>query len=708
MEEKKIISEKNRKEVLRWLKPLAWQVKVDREPQLWDSLLRARGLNSATDRETFFNPDQITFHDPFLFRDMQAACDLITDLIRADKKDFLIFGDYDADGFCAATILYRYFRAIGIKPRLLIPERLTEGYDLNLEQVATILEDPPDLLITVDCGTNADQAVKALLTAGISVIISDHHQALELPDRGLCPYINPIVEDEKYPFPYLSGAGVALKIALALTKYYPVGQGTIDTLYTLAAVATVADIMPLLDENRRLVWRGIQVFSQSAPIGLRQLTPDREISSQLFSYQIGPRLNAAGRMGEVDVALDLLLNDEHGQALILAEQVESLNKQRKSIEEDIYLKACKQIEADNPEGKFPIIIVHGKDWHLGVLGIVASRLAERYRCPAIVLSEEGDVLKGSARSYANFNLLASLEFAAADLLQYGGHEQACGLQLNPAKLENLEQSLKKYVSENYQSLAAQPLMADCLMDINEITFEIIEQLEKFEPVGQSNPAPLFIFPNLLIEQIYSVGKGKHLRLSVSDGFSSSSRINMIGFNLGHELPYYRTGDRVEVLGVAEINEYRGMRKAQVRIESIRPADEARKNSEAIAAWVEFLDLRQNEGSINQLSETASLSADIFPVLWQLLSTIGGDKHEAFTFKPSRMARLMREGYNVDSSELSLLLALSVLEEAGLISLLLEEDVDALLISADIPEKPKPRLRETDTWLLLDQCGGIKE
>ncbi|MDD4324496.1 MAG: single-stranded-DNA-specific exonuclease RecJ [Eubacteriales bacterium] len=705
MEEKRNNSEKNRKEIIRWLKPSAWQVKVKREADLWETLLRARGLNSPAERELFFDPAKINFHDPFLFRDMQAACELVDTLIRAGKKDFLIFGDYDADGFCAAAILYRYFCAIDLEPRVLIPERLTEGYDLNLEQVATILENRPDLLITVDCGTNAGEAVAALRETDVPVIISDHHQALKLPDRSLCPYINPVIEDETYPFSYLSGAGVALKLALALMKYYPVDQATIDTLYTLAAVATVADIMPLQDENRHLVWFGLQVFSQSAPQGLRQLAQNREISSQVISFQIAPRLNAAGRMGEGAVALDLLLTDDAEQAPLLAAQLESLNSQRKIIEENIFVKSCQQIETEYPEGNPPIVIVHGKDWHLGVLGIVASRLVERYHCPAIVLSDEGDLLKGSGRSYANFNLLALLDFAAADLLQYGGHEQACGLQVDRGRLDALKQSLKCFVLDNSKTLTAQPLLADCVMEINEVSLELIEQLKTFEPVGQGNPAPLFVFPDLLIEQIYAVGQGKHLRLSVSGG---ACKIDMIGFSLGHELASYRTGDRIDVLGIPEINEYMGMRKPQLRIESLRPSDEEKLNSEAISEWTKFLDLRQNGGSVQQLSESVSLDPDIFPYLWQLLETIGGTEEEAFDFMPSRMARLLREGYNINSSELSLLLAVSVLEEAGLVSLMLEEDSDSIYISMDKAEENKPRLRKTSTWMLLEQCGGIRE
>ncbi len=706
MSDKNTFSEKTRKEILRWLNPLAWQVKAEREPQLWDTLLQARGLKQGSQRDKFFSPEEIPFHDPFLFRDMHQACDLLRKHIRAGKKDFLIFGDYDADGFCAASILYRYFCAIGIKPRVLIPERLTEGYDLNLEQVATILEDPPHLLITVDCGTNAEESVQALLAAGVSVIISDHHQALSLPDRTLCPYINPIIADETYPFPFLSGAGVALKLALAFSKDYPVSQGTLDTLYTLAAVATVADIMPLQDENRHLVWSGIQFFPQAAPPGLLQLAHKRDISSQLFSFYIGPRLNAAGRMGQADVALDLLLSDDAEESQSLAEQLENLNQQRKSIEEDIFVKAVSQLEDEYPEKKPPLVLVHGKDWHLGVLGIVASRLTEHYRCPALVLSETGNILKGSGRSYANFNLLASLDFAADHLLQYGGHEQACGIQLLPDQLDDLKQSLQEYISEHPQSLTAQPLIADCLLDINEISVGLIEELEKFEPFGQANPAPVFIIPNLLLEQIYTVGQGRHLRLSVNDG--SSGRINMIAFNLGHEIIHYQAGDRIDVLGIAEINDYMGTRRPQVRIEAIRPADEDALSYKAIADWLAFLELREKGCKPRPMNESDSLSADIFPFIWQLLNAIGGRGQEAFIFKPSRMARLLREGYNIFSSELSLLLALSVLEEAGLICLMLEEDAGALLISIDIPEETKPRLRETSTWLLLEQCGGIKE
>jgi hypothetical protein len=337
---------------------------------------------------------------------------------------------------------------------------------------------------------------------------------------------------------------------------------------------------------------------------------------------------------------------------------------------------------------------------------VASRLTEQYRCPALVLSDERGILKGSGRSYANFNLLASLDFAADHLLQYGGHEQACGVQLLPDKFDDLKQSLKDYVSQNPQSLTGQPLVADCLMQINEISVSLIEKLEKFEPLGQANPAPLFIFPDLVIEQIYTVGQGKHLRLSVNDG--SSGRINLIAFNLGNEILHYQAGDRIDVLGIPEINDYRGTRSPQVRVEAIRPADEESINSKAIADWIAFLELREKGCKAKRVSDSVSLSVDVFPFIWQLLNVIGGKEGEAFIFKPSRMARLLREGYNIFSSELSLLLALSVLEEAGLICLMLEEDAGALLISMDIPEETKPRLRETSTWLLLEQCGGIRE
>ena len=702
------MSEEERKNLLRWLEPQPWELKAERENQLWEALLQARGLSDPAVADLFFQPEQIEFNDPFLFRDMQAACDLVTELIESGRTDFLIFGDYDADGFCATAILQRYFTAIGLEPRVLIPERLTEGYDLNLEQVTTILEESPDLLITVDCGTNAGEAVAALLRAGVSVIVSDHHQAQDLPDRSLCPYINPVLEDESYPFPYLSGAGVALKLALALAQYYPCDLRTIDTLYTLAAVATVADIMPLQDENRHLVWRGVQVFGEAAPVGLQLMVQEREVDSQAFAYQVGPRLNAAGRMGEVDVALELLLTDNPQRAQLLLVQLEGLNNQRKSIEEKIFQEARQQIEAEYREKKPALIIVAGDEWHLGVLGIVASRLVQQYRCPAIVLSREGDILKGSARSYGRFNLLASLEYTSDKLLQFGGHNQACGLQLETDKLADLRQTLRAYVAQNPKDLKAQPLVADCIMEIDEVNLDIIEELKKFEPSGQGNPAPRFMFPNLCVENISAVGQDKHLRLSVSSNYSPERRWNMIGFNLAGELPYYKVGDSIDVLGIPEINEYMGVRRTQVRIVAIRPADEEDINATAIREWMSFLNLRENGGCIESQARSAHVFPEIFPLLWQVLEAIGGEDEEGFIFNPTRLARLIREEYNVRSSELSLLLALSILEEAGLVKLMLEEDATTLLISKGIPEESKPRLRETGTWLLLEQCGGLRE
>lgn len=485
-------------------------------PVAIDVLLQ-RGLQDLTAIRRFLNPDLSQLHDPLLLPDMPQAVERISRAVKLQEQ-ICIYGDYDADGLTATALLVRFFRDLGLSPSYYIPHRLEEGYGLNSQAIREIAGDGARLLITVDCGINSQAEVALASELGLDVIITDHHTPDE--SRRPCAHavINPKLPGNVYPFIDLAGVGVAAKLVQALG-----GLAAVARYLELVAIGTIADVVPLLDENRVLVQQGLLALQQPAMPGIVALLAQAGVEpgqakAGSVSYQLAPRLNAAGRLNQADRALELLLTSDLAQASELALLLDRYNQERQAIEQQILQEAEQMLSLLQPEERWCIVLANS-GWHHGVVGIVASRLAERYHRPVIMLAVEGEESRGSGRSIPGYNLVAALQSASHLLSTYGGHQAAAGLTLATAQIEGLRQMLNQHVQENLSSdLFAPRLRLDGELDPSELTLQLVRSLEELGPFGHAHPEPVFCSRRWRLENAKLVGReGQHLKLRLDGG-----------------------------------------------------------------------------------------------------------------------------------------------------------------------------------------------
>lgn len=551
-----------------------WQIDpaVPQQGSVLERILAGRGILSAAARDEFLHGSVQDLHSPFELPDMEKACAMLMHE-RQSGRTVMIHGDYDADGISATALLVRVFAALGLKCTPLIPDRINDGYGIALDAVQKNMGPECNLLLTVDCGIANVHEVAALKASGASVIITDHHECPpQLPAADAI--INPKREDSIYPFRELSGVGVACKLAQALCRQLPCGDLWLDLL-DLVALGTIADVVPLRGENRILARLGLEKMNSQPGFGITALlarmnSQKKTVTAQTVSFQIGPRINAAGRIGQADAALQLLLADNMEEALCRADLLCEYNRQRLDLEADVLLQAQTQIENKIDLADQKIIIACGDNWHQGVLGIIASRLAERYHLPAIVLSrDDSGICKGSARSWADFNMYSALQQVRAHLLQFGGHSKAAGLSLEPEKLTGFITSLQSYAQHNWDFQPASIGWADLILSAEKLNLDLAYELQKLEPYGEGNPQPLLIAADLQLKQVRAVGSGKHLKVSFS---GENNRLDGIGFGMGELVKVYQPGHRVDALFALEINTWMGVDKVQLNLRDLRPSD----------------------------------------------------------------------------------------------------------------------------------------
>ncbi|MBO4953723.1 MAG: single-stranded-DNA-specific exonuclease RecJ, partial [Clostridia bacterium] len=471
------------------------------------------------------------------------------------------------DGVTATTLLYSYFSERGLPVTFYIPNRLDEGYGLNEPAIRKLAEQGVTLIVTVDCGVACRDEVALAKSLGVDVIITDHHECPpSLPDA--VAVIDPKRPDSSYPFSELAGVGVAFKLASALD-----GEGGIPSLLSrfsdLVAIGSLADVVPLVSENRALVRMGMEAIRHNPRIGLKALleksrSTDKSPTATDLTFTVVPRINAAGRMGSAEIGVDLLLSQDSETALSLAETLCATNDLRRTTEQDILKEAEAMLKEQPPKAGEVCILAH-EGWHHGVLGIVAARLCDRYQTPFLLLSIEGDEAKGSGRSVEGISLFDTLSAVRAHIKQFGGHAQAVGLTVETHQLELLRQAVNENVA--IHSEPTSEYLIDYVADIHELTVEVARELLLLEPFGAGNPAPQIGIFGGKITEIRPVGAdGKHLKFRVSDG---SGSIDGIGFSMGELYEQIFVGDYVDVVGELEENEYRGRSSAQLNLKAIR-------------------------------------------------------------------------------------------------------------------------------------------
>ncbi len=550
-----------------------WKAKPQAAGDLLSQLLANRGLFAPEEIRDFLDPRYEAAHDPFLLRDMDRAVARIETALQKGEK-ITIYADYDADAVTAAAVLLRFFQELKHRNvSAYIPDRFSEGYGVNPEAIRSLKESGTNLIITVDCGINAFDAVDLATYLGLDVIVTDHHQLTGGVPRA-CAVIDPHRPDDNYPFKDLTGVGVAFKLVQGLLQSsglqatsYKLQAGWEKWLLDLVAIGTVADCQSVLGENRMFIKWGLVVLSKTRWIGLGKLLELAGIAgAELDTYKIGfmiaPRINAAGRIEHANLALEFLLTDNPERAAILAQKLEELNRHRQDLTEQILSEAREQLLA---LGDKKILLAAGRGWPRGIVGLVAGKLTEEFYRPVLVLARGEVEATGSARSIRNFNIIEAISQSKELLLKYGGHPMAAGFTLNSEQVEIFHQQLLLYAEKTLSEEDLSPVIYyDAELTLKEINEEFLATLLKFAPFGQGNPRPLFRVNHLALESASAIGtEGKHLRLYVKEG---GRRLGCIGFNLGFWAEkLQRRPQSIDLLCEPQYNEWNGTRQIQLKI-----------------------------------------------------------------------------------------------------------------------------------------------
>ena len=528
-------------------------------------ILASRGKLTAAAAGEYLRCDTPLF-DPFLMKDMDIAAGRVG-LAMSRGEKIAVFGDYDVDGITATCLLTDFLRKQGTDCVSYIPGRLEEGYGLNPLAINQLHREGVTLIITVDCGITAIDEARLCKDLGIDLIITDHHECKEMLPEALA-VVDPHRPDCTYPHNTLAGVGVAFKLASALSGDQ---EAVLREYADMVCLGTVADVMLLAGENRTFVSRGLESLRHTRRPGIAALMKQcnclpETITSSAIGFMLAPRINAAGRMGQIDLATELFLTEDPVRAEVLAEQLCDLNRRRQAVESEIYDQAISMLPMDStPEA----IVLADESWHQGVVGIVASRIAEEFACPAFLICLDGEHGKASSRSHGGFNLFASLAALSPLLESYGGHELAAGFTINRSNIPEFRKQICTLAAEYYSDDSPRTVLdVDCTIPPDLLTIPNVESLDILEPCGNGCPKPVLMMKNLTIDRLHMVGGGRHMRLRLRSGHHV---LGAIYFSVSTEAASVQLGDVVDVAFTPQINEYRGERSVQMNILDIRPS-----------------------------------------------------------------------------------------------------------------------------------------
>ena len=581
-----------------------WVVKnnsfFDESSSLLDSILSARGLNSEEEKKRMLSPGFDMVNDPFLFEDMRKACDSIVCAI--DKKHkIVIYGDYDADGIASTSILYLFLQYLNANVTFLIPDRISEGYGLTDLGVGKILAAEARLVITVDCGISSIIEVQALVDHSIQVVITDHHESKTvIPDATAV--IDPKIPDCGYPFKDLAGVGVVLKLIQALCIRLDLGDFW-KKYIDIAALGTIADMVPLVNENRMIVFFGLSEMNRFTNAGMKSLIErmdfqSKKITATTISFGIAPRINAAGRMGDSNRSVRLLTSVDNDECIALSDELISDNTKRQEIETLIFNIAKEQITAEYDFTSNEIIVVYKMGWHQGVTGIVATKLVELFNRSVIVFGGDNGFYRGSARASDGISILEAIESASEYVYQFGGHKKAAGLVVHEDKIEDFIKAVKEF-SKGLTACDWEEKKIEIYFEIpfEQITLKNAQDIASLAPFGEGNPQPVFLSRNLVVDQIRFLSSGKHMKLSLAktsasemistctsksemnSKCTSNERVDAIAFGFAEKNSSISAGDVVDIIYSIDINEWNGKASVQIVIKDIRKSQEYRESHE---------------------------------------------------------------------------------------------------------------------------------
>ena len=638
-------------------------------PALLAALLSARGVSSPEEAALLLDRERELSHSPYLMKDMDKAAARIRRAL-ADGERMAVFGDYDVDGITSTVLLVDYLRSRGADCLKYIPRRVEDGYGLGREALRTLLDQGVTLVITVDCGITGVEEARWARENGLDLVITDHHECREvLPDAAAV--VDPRRPDCPYPFKHLAGVGVALKLVLALDEQR--SESLFARYCTLAAIGTVADVMPMTGENRTIVCRGLEAIGSSDFLGLRALLQetglaDREVTSIQIGFVLAPRINAAGRMGEAELAADLLLTGDPARAELLARELCGLNRERQAVEQEIFAQAVEQIEF-LPDGERSALVLSSGSWHQGVVGIVASRLSEKYSCPSFMIHLQNGLGKGSCRSYGGFNLFAALESCQDLLVDFGGHELAAGFNIREEDIPAFRRRMNRCVCEfcNGEKPVSSLAVDVVIRDPGWVTLEEMEALSRLEPYGAGNERPVFAVMGVRVESLQGVGQNRHLKLRLAMG---EQRFDAIFFSATAAACGVAPGMRVDAAFHLQINEFRGVSSVQLQLVDLRPAAEPSQRERECLELIARLTAGEPvsaEEALRLLPERRQFAA-----LWRAVVRLEPETEDAVTCLPA----LRRLAGALDGAEsfLRAALGLEVFAERGLVTLEHREDM----------------------------------
>ena len=615
-------------------------------------VLSARGMTGPADTHAYLGCDA-PLPNPFLMTDMGLAASRVG-LAMAKGEKIAVFGDYDVDGITATCLLTDFLRRSGADCVPYIPGRLEEGYGLNPLAIRQLHDEGVKLIITVDCGITAINEALLCRELGIDLVITDHHECKDTLPQAVA-VVDPHRKDGGYPHKNLSGVGVAFKLASALCG----SQEEVLAQYAdMVCLGTVADVMLLQGENRVFVSRGLESLRHTRRPGIAALIKEsgcdpESLTASSIGYILAPRINAAGRMGQIDLAIDLFLTEDPQRAAALAKALCELNRQRQDVESEIYRQAIEML----PEGKAPeAIVLADESWHQGVVGIVASRIAEEYCCPTFLICLDGEHGKASSRSFGGFNLFSSLTALSPLLESYGGHELAAGFTITRANIPDFRAGICRLASRYYADGTPRTVLdIDCAIPPEMLTLGGVQSLSVLEPCGNGCPKPVLMMENMVLERINLVGSGRHMRLRLRHGRCG---INAIYFSATPESASIQQGDVVDVAFTPQINEFRGERTVQMNVLDIRPACKAPCSPEAS----DYIALRA--GTL-----TASLADALIPnratlaSVWRYLAT---DPSEPIQETPMCLCRKIVRRSGMPLSLGQLMTCLDIFADVGLL------------------------------------------
>ena len=533
--------------------------------KLLATILVNRGMVEEEKIRKFLEPTRDDFYDPFLMPDMEIAVNRIMEAME-QKEKIMIYGDYDVDGITSISVLQKFLKERGMEVDSHIPNRLEEGYGLNKEAVKEIYDKGYHLMITVDCGISATEEIEYANSLGITTIVTDHHEPLDELPKALA-VIDAKRKDNKYPFNQLAGVGVVFKLIQAIGMKLGLEEKEYLKYLDLVCVGTISDIVPLVDENRVIAKLGLKLVNVTKNLGLKcllEVAGYKKIDASTISFGIAPRVNACGRMGHETEALDIFLSEDLQEVQALSMKLNEYNKIRQETEKSIVENALTMIE-QNKENEKSAIVLGSKGWHHGVIGIVSSKITDLYFKPSILVSFEDGIAKGSGRSVPGFDLHEALCKCSKYLEKYGGHEMAVGLTLKEENFENFKNAFEEVAKQGNVEGILPVIYVDGMVNSEDMKPEFIKQLEQLEPFGEGNKVPLFAYKGLKINSIRALTDGKHLKLTLKD---DNLIIDAIGFNMGHLVDDYRIEDKVDVVGVLEINSFNGMEQVQINLKDI--------------------------------------------------------------------------------------------------------------------------------------------